>query len=120
MNNKQVRRRYPWHTVTLILIVAVLAGCLHGGQRDRAFTHDWADQISKESEVEARKAYIRGDGDLVLVDREGVLRTTVVTDDRGRPRVKVGKETGWSGDLDISDGGPDVKVKYKIKWGGPN
>ena len=104
--------------VTLVAALMLSLGCLHGGQRDRAFTPDWAHQCAKEAELEARKAYIRGRGNMVLVDREGALKTTLVTDEEGRPRLRIGKEDGLGGHVRFRGGSPDVRVRYKIGWYG--
>jgi len=108
-----------WKRYTLVLALVLVTGCVSGTNRDRAFSKGWAHQVRKENEVAARKAYLRGDSELVVVDKEGALRTTVVTDEKGRPRLKVGGESGWGGNVRFRDGAPDVKVKYKIEWDSP-
>lgn len=97
----------------LILALLVLTGCLHSNQRNQPFTRDWVHQKAKQAELEARDSY---EGDLVLVNKGGPLQTTLVTDKKGRARLRVGRDSGWSANLKVRDGGPDVKLKYKIEW----
>jgi hypothetical protein len=99
----------------LALLVVVAPGCLSTAQRDRAFSNDWAHQVRSENEFKARKARIGGD-ELVLVGKNRGPRAAVEVDDKGRPRLNVGKKTGLSADLDLNEGEPEAKVKYKLKW----
>ena len=108
--------------IVLALLVALTGamGCLHSGQRDRAFSHDWLRQHQKDSEMEAREASVRAKSDWVLIRGEkDTPLTAVVTEVKGNPRVRIGGETGLSGDVSVRSGDPEVRVKYRVRWSTP-
>ena len=92
-----------------------LLGCVTGDQRDRPFSDDWTRQIKHDRAFERRKARIRGEGEVVIVGDREKARAAIVMDESGDPKLNVGRQTGWSADLDY-DHGPEGEVKYKYEW----
>ena len=62
---------------------------------------------------------LKGD-ELVLVGREGGMRAAVRMDEKGKPRLNVGKWSGLSADIDIDPDDAKILLKYKLGWGGPS
>ena len=55
--------------------------------------------------------------ELVLVGEEGGARAAVELDEKGRPKLNVGKKRGFSADIDIDRDEADVTFKYELEWG---
>ena len=91
------------------------AGCLHTPQYDRAFTQDWAHCVDKEREMQSRKDHIAGKK-RALVGKDDGARAAIEMDEKGRPKLNVGKKSGLSADVDMHGLEPDVTVKYGFRW----
>jgi hypothetical protein len=79
------------------------------------FHEEWAQRERSQREFDERKARLRGDQEIVLMGGSQSGRAAVYMDEKGRPRLNVGRKTGLSADLDY-DGGPEAEVKYKKRW----
>ena len=86
-----------------------------GDQRNRPFSDDWGHHIKHERAFERRKARIRGEEGVVIVGDKEKARAAIVMDEAGNPKLNVGRETGWSADVDY-DHGPEGEIKYKHEW----
>jgi len=98
-----------------LLLTFLPAGCVTSDGRERPFTDGWSTQVRSEQNFQRRKERLRGDEEIVLMGDSDKARAAVVMDERGRPRLNVGRKTGWSADLDY-DEGPEARLKYKLKW----
>ena len=99
----------------LLCLVLAVAGCLHAGRRETAFSDDWAWVSRSEADFKIRKRRI-GEGEWVLVGKEGHTRACVEMSEDGEPKLKLKNAKGLSGDLNVHGGDPDVRVRYKIRW----
>ncbi len=95
--------------------IAVLSGCMHNTSADRAFTKDWSHQLDKEHEFQSRQNRIEGKG-RALVGKPGKTQAIVETNDEGKSKLRVGKDTGLSAGMNVDGLEPDVEVKYRLKW----
>lgn len=101
--------------LTLLVAGFLATGCLRNPNHERPFTREWTRQTASERDFDARKARLKGD-ELVLLGKEGGTRAAVEMDEKGKPRLNVGKKSGLSADLRVSDDKSRVKLKYKLKW----
>lgn len=95
-----------WKLCVLPVFMLSLA-CASPSARDRPFSQDWIQQIQREREFDRRKERLRGP--------TPSADSLVYMDDEGRPRVRVGGETGWSANVDY-DEGAKARLKYKLEW----
>lgn len=99
-----------------LLAMLSLCGCVAGLERERPFSQSWADHQRHERDFAERKARIRGEEGLVLLGNPQKNRAAVYMDEEsGRPRLDIGRKTGWSLDLRY-DKGAEAAIKYKLKW----
>jgi hypothetical protein len=92
--------------LTLLIGLCICAGCATLDEsRNRPFTPAWEQQQRGDQELKRRQERIRG-------QREGgVLRT----DERGRPRLGVGGDSGITGSVGVDRGGSG-QVGYRHRW----
>ncbi|MBP8128507.1 MAG: hypothetical protein KA184_02930 [Candidatus Hydrogenedentes bacterium] len=96
-------------------VAAWLAACATGPDSPQPFTQDWRRGQVRERAFQQRLERLRGGDEVVLMGEEGKSRAAVYMDEKGRPRLNIGRETGLSADLDYEEG-PEATVKYKVKW----
>lgn len=92
-----------------------LAACATNPATPTPFTRDWHEDVQGDRAFQKRLERLRGDDEVVLAGEEGKARAAVYMDEKGRPRLNVGQQTGLSADLDYDDG-PEATLKYKVKW----
>ncbi len=97
------------------LLTLLGAGCVTGDGREKPFSPRWTDQTKDEWAFERRKARLKGDEGIGLGGKGKDSKAAVKMDEKGKPRLNIGGDTGLSADLNYS-GGPEAKVKYKVKW----
>jgi hypothetical protein len=100
-----------------LLAALVSGGCVHSPHSARPFTEEWVRDQDRVAAFERRKARLKGD-EIVLVGNKEGARAAVQMDDKGRPRLNVGKRRGLSADLDLDPEEAEVEVKYKWGWKG--
>jgi hypothetical protein len=89
-------------------------GCLLGPP-DLAFSPGWVQDQKHTREFQRRQAYV-GKGEWVIAeDRKGEPTAAVRLDEKGRPKLEMGKMQGLHVDVDI-DTKPGVKARYKWEW----
>lgn len=111
MRRRVLLRAYVW----LAALAGLLLGaCATADPGARPFSEGWHDQIKSERAHEQRMQRLRGKK-AVLAGQEGASRAAVVMDEKGRPRLNVGKEDGLSADVNYSHG-PEGRLKYKVDW----
>jgi len=98
-----------------LIVVLTSAGCAHDVRTDRAFTDEWVIRNERLGAFEERKARLAED-ELVLVGKKDSMRAAVEMDEKGRPRLNVGKDRGVSADVNVDTDSADVKLKYKWRW----
>jgi len=99
-----------------VLAMIALCGCVAGLERERPFSKSWADHQRHERDFAERKARIRGEEGLVLLGNPQKNRAALLMDEEsGRPRLDIGRKTGWSLDLRY-DKAAEAAIKYKLKW----
>jgi len=103
-----------WKSLGCLVLLAAGA-CLHTPEYDRAFTRDWAHSENKEREFQDRKERIAGKGGPLLGKKDG-NRADIEMDEKGRPKLNLGKKRGLSADVDMHGGEPEVEVKYGFSW----
>lgn len=101
--------------IVSLLCPALLAACAHQGRVPTAFTDEWTQQNRKQAAFEERQARIKSD-ELVLVGNKDKARAAVRVDEKGKPRINIGKRKGLSADVDVGSDEADVKLKYKFEW----
>ena len=88
-------------------------GCATTGPADRPFSSEWRDTHRNERAFKNRMDRLRGGGRADDTDSgDGKL---IRMDEQGRPRMRVGGDSGLSADVDYN-GGPEAEIKYKVKW----
>lgn len=97
----------------IALSLVLLVGCLHTPQYGKEFSPDWVRHKEHEKELELRTNRVKN---TTLFGREGKARGKLETDASGDTKLNLGKDTGISADVNMRGGGPDVRVKYRIKW----
>ena len=100
----------------VIVLGLVLVACVNDPGREKVFSDAWTYHMNRADEIAARKQRLRGDEELILMGKEGKSRTAVYLDEKGRPRLNVGRKKGLSADLDLDTDEAEVKVKYKCGW----
>lgn len=100
----------------LLVLLVPTAACTSGSEAARPFTDDWRYYQKRSLETEKRQRRLK-EG-TVLFEREGKARAAVILDEKGKPRLNIGKNKGLSADIDIDTNKADVLLKYKIEWGG--
>ncbi len=90
-------------------------GCATTDSTPRPFSENWADVYDSEQTLQRRREYIKGDDPIILYGRKDGTRAAIVPDERGRPRLDIGKERGFSADFKYRSG-VRGRVKYKYKW----
>ena len=91
----------------------VAASCITGPAPERPFSEGWAFDFDREAERRAVKEKTQKD-ELVLLGKEGGVRAALRADEKGRPRFNVGKQGGFSADVDIDSDEAEVELKYKL------
>ncbi len=99
----------------LIVALAFATGCVTGTSDPPAFSADW---IRKHGGHQSQNPNPGDQGELTLLGKGKGPRMYLYADEKGKPRLAIGGRGGLSADLDIRDGEPAFKVKYKLKLGG--
>jgi len=96
-------------------ILLVAAACASNGIVHRPFTKDWTYHQERRSEMERREQ--RQADELVLIGEKEGARAAVELDEKGKPKLNVGRKRGFSADIDVDTDEADVMFKYEWEWG---
>lgn len=97
--------------ISMIAALALLlVACAHTTDAPPAFTDTWYD---KTRDVMAEEKARKQAQEVLLGDEDDAV--TVRADEKGRPKVQVGKDRIHA-DVDVKSGDPRVRLRYKLKW----
>jgi hypothetical protein len=104
--------RQKVNAVVLVIAVAFLPQCVRGDETSRAFSPEWVDEVTRP---QPQKLDPKG---IPLTGGDNPNGPRIKMDEKGKPRLTIGKDIGVSADLDI-DEEPGIKLKFKRKWDAP-
>ncbi len=95
-----------------LLMLALCIGCATGPTDSRAFSPEWAEQMGARPAA-PREETNDNDNEVLIGDEEGMR---IELDERGRPQVRTGENSGLEADVDVRGGRPGGGVGYRWEW----
>lgn len=92
----------------VFLMSALVAGCARGNPSGRAFTDEWALEVSRSAQEDAKR-------EVVLLKKQGIGRTAIKLNEKGKPTLSLGKDSGMGADVRVSHGAPKIDLFYTWK-----
>lgn len=98
----------------LSAVAMITFGCATTLPREQPFSKEWAGAQRHNRAVQERAA--KYSSEWVLWGEGGKNRAAVVVDEKGKPRLNVGRAQGLSADIDIDEDEAGFMLKYKGGW----